>query len=68
MNTMLRLLPSNLRDDTYATADRVVLSDGQIVEVPRANLAAAKELLAAEKAAQRRLAAEREYTGSRRVS
>lgn len=50
---MLRLLRQNERDERYATTDRVILSDGQVVEVPRANLAAAKALLAAERAAKR---------------
>lgn len=68
MNTMLRVLPSHPRDERYATTDRVILSDGQVIEVSRANLAAAKALLAAEKAAQRRLAAGRERTGNRYAS
>lgn len=68
MNKMLRLLPQNGRDEKYATHDRVMLSDGQVIEVPRANLTAAKALLAAEKAAQRRVAVERVQLASRYVS
>ncbi|HEX6540696.1 MAG TPA: hypothetical protein VF040_02995 [Ktedonobacterales bacterium] len=51
---MLTLLHRTRREDRLAREDRVVLSDGSIVVVPRANLAAAKALLAAERAAQRR--------------
>lgn len=65
---MLRLLPRTQRNDTHATFDQVALADGQVVVVPRANLAAAKALLAAEKAAERRLAAERTHIAHRRVS
>lgn len=50
---MLTLLHRTRREDRLAREDRVVLSDGSIVVVPRANLAAAKALLAAERAAQR---------------
>lgn len=44
------------RDDPYAHTDLVQLADGQIMEVPRTNLAAAKALLAAQHAAERRVA------------
>jgi hypothetical protein len=53
---MFTLLRSNRRDDMTATEDRVVLADGSVVIVPRANLAAAKGLLAAQRAAVRRVA------------
>ena len=42
------------RDHTNANVDHVELADGTIFSVPRANLAAAKALLAASKAAERR--------------
>jgi hypothetical protein len=54
---MFRLVPRTSREDRMAYVDRVVLADGQVMVVPRANLAAAKALLAAQKAAQRRVAA-----------
>jgi hypothetical protein len=53
---MFTLLHSNRRDDIVAAEDRVVLADGSVVSVPRANLAAAKGLLAAQRAAVRRAA------------
>lgn len=53
---MLRVLPENQREDRCATADRIVLPDGGVLTVPRANLAAAKSALAARKAAERRVA------------
>jgi|GEM_PF-917190 hypothetical protein len=43
------------REDRLATVDYVTLADGQVMAVPRASLAAAKELLAAQKAAERRV-------------
>ncbi len=39
---MLRLVHRTHREDSVATEDRVVLADGSIVVVPRANLSAAK--------------------------
>ncbi|HEU4783142.1 MAG TPA: hypothetical protein VFS83_07380 [Ktedonobacterales bacterium] len=51
---MLTLVHRTRREDRVATEDRVVLADGSIYIAPRANLAAAKGLLAAEKAARRR--------------
>jgi hypothetical protein len=53
---MLGMSPENQRDDRCATSDRVMLPDGQILTVPRTNLAAAKSALAARKAAERRVA------------
>ncbi len=53
---MLRLIPRTLRNDVHAEVDHVVLADGQVVIVPRTNLAAAKELLALQKVAERRVA------------
>ncbi|HLY32027.1 MAG TPA: hypothetical protein VKQ36_13435 [Ktedonobacterales bacterium] len=47
---------SAIEDDTLAYEDQALLADGQTMRVPRANLAAAKELLAARHAAERRLA------------
>lgn len=54
---MLRLVRRSRHEEDNATTDRVALCDGSIVEVRRADLSAAKALLAAEKMAQRRLAA-----------
>lgn len=48
--------------DRFPTHTRVVLSDGDIMLVRVASLTAAKDLLAAQRAAQRELAA---YRGSR---
>lgn len=45
--------------DHLAHEDYVRLADGQVLIVPRANLAAAKGLLAAQRAAERRVAAQR---------
>lgn len=56
---MLALVHRTRRDDLVASEDRVFLADGSIYIVPRANLAAAKGLLAAEKAARRRADAKR---------
>lgn len=56
---MLTLVHRNRHEDYAATEDRVMLADGSIVIVPRANLIAAKGLLAAERAAQRRADASR---------
>lgn len=62
---MFRLIPPRWQDDLTATTDEVILADGSVVRVPRGNLAAAKELLAARKAAQRRLAAWHTALGQR---
>lgn len=56
---MLTLVHRTRHEDRIATEDRVVLADGSVVVVPRANLTAAKALLAAEKAAQRQMDARR---------
>jgi hypothetical protein len=53
---MFTLVRSSRRDDIVATEDRIVLADGNVVVVPRSNLAAAKALLAAQRAAVRRVA------------
>lgn len=70
---MLRVLPENQREDRCATSDRIMLPDGSVLTVPRANLAAAKSALAARKAAERRvdaarIASPRERAIQRRVS
>jgi hypothetical protein len=54
---MFRLIPGRWQDDHTASTDEVILVDSSVMAVPRGNLAAAKELLAAQKAAQRRVAA-----------
>ncbi len=51
------------REDRTATHDEVMLADGQILRVARANLAAAKALYAAQRAAERRMA-QRVFTAS----
>lgn len=51
---MLKLIDRTRQEDRRATEDRVILADGSVFIVPRANLSAAKALLAAEKAARRR--------------
>ena len=56
---MFRLIPRRWQDDLTAANDEVILADGTLMTVPRGNLAAAKEMLAAQKAAQRRVAARR---------
>lgn len=56
---MLKLINRTPREDRVASDDRVILADGSFVAVPRANLAAAKGLLAAERTAQRRADARR---------
>jgi hypothetical protein len=53
---MFTLVRSSRRDDIVAAEDRVVLADGSVAVVPRSNLAAAKALLAAHRAAVRRVA------------
>ena len=52
---MLTLKYRTRREERIATVDRVMLADGSIIVVRRANLADAKALLAAERAAQRRM-------------
>jgi hypothetical protein len=54
-NSMLTLKYRTRREERIATADRVMLADGSIIVVRRANLAEAKALLAAERAAQCRV-------------
>jgi len=46
--------------ERYATSTCVTLPDGKLMYVRNASLAAAKELLAAQRAAERRIALERE--------
>ncbi len=58
---MLTLKYRTRREERIATADRVMLADGSIIVVRRANLADAKALLAAERAAQRRMDALRAH-------
>lgn len=53
---MRRLTTWLWNEDTRARDDAVILPDGQVYVVPRGNLVAAKGLLAARKAAERRLA------------
>ena len=45
--------------ERYPTHTRVVLADGQLMNVRNASLAAAKDLLAAQRAVERRMQAER---------
>ena len=52
---MFTLLRSSRKEDIVAKEDYVVLADGSLFIVPRANLAAAKELLAAQRAVERRV-------------
>lgn len=56
---MLKLINRTPQEDRVASDDRVILADGSVVTVPRANLAAAKGLLAAVRVAQRRANARR---------
>lgn len=51
---MLKLINHTRQEDRRATEDQVILADGSVFVVARANLSAAKALLAAEKAARRR--------------
>ncbi|HEX6796368.1 MAG TPA: hypothetical protein VF116_01500 [Ktedonobacterales bacterium] len=51
----LRLVPTAPDDTADGHMDEVLLADGQVLAVPRGNLAAAKALLAAQKAAVRRV-------------
>ena len=62
---MLTLVHRTRRDDLVASEDRVILANGSIYIVPRANLAAAKGLLAAEKATRRRVDEKRARDGQR---
>lgn len=48
---------SAIEEDLLAYEDNTTLADGSVYRVPRANLAAAKGLLAAQHAAERRVAA-----------
>jgi hypothetical protein len=50
---MLRVIDRTRREDRLATEDRVILADGSVFVVQRANLSSAKALLGAEKAARR---------------
>lgn len=50
--------------DVKSTEDTVVLADGSLFVAPRNNLAAAKELLVAQKAAERRVRERRHAEGS----
>lgn len=50
--------PARGYHDPHAHDALVTLADGTLMRVPHANLAAAKELLAAQKAARRRLQAQ----------
>lgn len=54
--------------ERYPTHARVVLPDGQLMYVRHASLAAAKDLLAAQNAIERRTRAERESRLMREVS
>jgi hypothetical protein len=65
---MLTLKYLTQREERMATEDRVMLADGTIMLVRRANLADAKALLAAERAAQRRVDAVRAQRSSGEVS
>ena len=65
---MLKLINRTPQEDRRATEDRVILADGSIFVVPRANLSAAKALLAAEKAAQRRADRRRDWGIRRKPS
>lgn len=51
----LRPVPATPNHSISSHMDEVMLADGQVLAVPRANLAAAKALLAAQKAAVRRV-------------
>lgn len=53
----MKLMTRNqMTTNQIAVFDLVELADGQVVAVPHANLAAAKDLLAAQRAAERRMA------------
>ena len=60
---MLRTEKTNDRDDLTAQEDVIFLADGETYTVRRADLAEAKSLLAAQKAAQRRARANRAARG-----
>lgn len=62
---MLTLKYRTRHEERIATEDRVMLADGSIIVVRRANLAEAKALLAAERAAQRRVDALRAQRSTR---
>ncbi len=58
---MFGMLFTTQREDRNARFDEVTLADGQVMVVPRANLAAAKALYAAQRAAERRMAQRAAY-------
>lgn len=60
----LRLVPTAHQDTANAHVDEILLADGQVLAVPRGNLAAAKAALAAQKAAAHRVAGTRAPTGA----
>jgi hypothetical protein len=60
---MLKLITRTRQQDRVAGNDRVILADGSVIVVPRANLAAAKGLLAAERAARQRAEVRRANEG-----
>ncbi len=64
-NSLLTLKYRTRREERTAPEDRVMLADGSIMVVRRANLAEAKALLAAERAAQRRADALRAQRSTR---
>lgn len=51
----IKLVPTAPNHTANPHVDEVMLADGQVLAVPRGNLAAAKALLAAQKAAARRV-------------
>ena len=61
---MRRAFGANAQD-RIATVDRVTLADGSSIVVARASLAAAKDLLAAQRAAERRMLAHAENESAR---
>jgi hypothetical protein len=65
ISTMLTLVPRTPEEDRLATQDRVIRADGSISIVPRTDLAAAKALLAAQHAAERRVEARTAHRSSR---
>lgn len=60
----LRLMPMAPDDTADEHMDEVLLADGQVLAVPRGNLAAAKAALAARKAAARRVGGTRAPMGA----
>jgi len=55
------------QEDRIAAHDDLILADGQVIRVPRANLAAAKGAYAAQRAAERRMAARPSHTRAAEV-